>query len=40
MIWAALSLAIAILAVPIGVMLGLWLLEKADIDEIDWREDD
>jgi ABC-type phosphate transport system permease subunit len=40
MIWAALSLAVAILIVPIGIMLGLWLLERAEINEIDWREDD
>lgn len=40
MIWFALSVAVAILVVPIGIMMGLWLLERADIDEIDWREDD
>ena len=40
MIWAALSLAVAILIVPIGIMFGLWLLERAEINEIDWREDD
>ena len=40
MIWIALSVAVLILVVPIGLMMGLWALEKQDIEDIDWRDDD
>jgi hypothetical protein len=40
MIWVALSVAVLILALPIAVMMGLWALEKQDIEDIDWRDDD
>ena len=40
MIWVALSVAVLILALPITVMMGLWALEKQDIEDMDWRDDD
>lgn len=38
MIWIALGVALLLMALPIGVMMALWLLEKQNIDDIDWRD--
>jgi hypothetical protein len=40
MIWVALSVALLILVLPIAVMIGLWALEKQEMEDIDWRDDD
>jgi uncharacterized membrane protein len=29
-----------VLLIPISTIIGLWMLEKQQIDEIDWRDDD
>ena len=39
MIWIAILLTAGAIAIPIVIMWGLWQLEKIDLDEIDWRDE-
>jgi len=38
-IWFALLGAVLVLAVPVTIMLAFWSLEKYNIDEYDWRDE-
>lgn len=40
MIEVAVVIVGIVLLIPISIILGLWMLEKQQLDEIDWRDDD
>lgn len=40
MIWFAILGAAIAISIPLAIMWGFWSLEKLNIDEIDWREED
>lgn len=40
MIWFVSVLAAIAIAIPLIIMWGFWSLEKLNIDEIDWRDED
>ena len=39
MIWIAIVLTAVAVAIPLVILWGFWSLEKLDIDEIDWRDE-
>jgi hypothetical protein len=38
--WFIVLTSIIVLVLPIALLLGLWTLERIEIQEIDWREED
>jgi hypothetical protein len=40
MIWIAVVITIVVVTLPLIVMWGLWELEKLEIGDIDWRDED
>jgi cytochrome oxidase assembly protein ShyY1 len=40
MLWFILLTVFLVLVLPIFVLLGLWTLERIEIQEIDWRDED
>jgi ABC-type molybdate transport system permease subunit len=39
MIWIVVVIATVVVALPLMVMWGVWQLEKLEIGDIDWRDD-
>jgi hypothetical protein len=40
MLWFILLTVFLVLVLPIIALLGLWTLERIEIQEIDWRDED
>lgn len=40
MIWIAVVVTTVLVAIPLIIMWGLWELEKLEIGDIEWRDED